>query len=171
MEKDQEIVIPTIPSWDDFYLNVAEHYSKRAQCLRRQYAAIIVDPKHKMISAGYNGSPRRVKSSVEKGFCYRLSQNIPSGSNYEICRSIHAEMNAIMRVGLEACHGATMYLFGWDVQKKEVCGTPPCLMCVKFIVQAEIAEVVMKTRDQGIKRMSLEFFMDKLNRDDFSYPY
>lgn len=171
MEKDLSIVIPTIPEWDDFYLNVAEHYSKRAQCLWRQYAAIIVDSKHKMISAGYNGSPRKVGSSVEKGFCYRLSKNIPTGSNYEICRSLHAEMNAIVRVGLEPCQGATMYLYGWDVQKKEVCGTPPCLMCVKFIVQAEIQEVVMRVQDGGVRRMPLRGLMDKLNQDDFTYPY
>jgi len=171
MGKDKSLVIPRIPDWDDFYLNVAEHYSKRAQCLRRQYAAIIVDPKHKMISAGYNGSPRKVRSSVEKGFCFRLQQKIPSGSNYEICRSLHAEMNAILRVGLEPCQGATMYLYGWDVQKKEVCGTPPCLMCVKFIVQAEIKEVVMRVPGDGVRKLSLEFFMDKLNSDNFTYPY
>lgn len=171
MGKDQAIVIPSIPDWDDFYLNVAEHYSKRAQCLRRQYAAIIVDPKRKMISAGYNGSPRKVRSSVEKGTCYRLERNIPTGSNYEVCRSIHAEMNAILRVGLEPCQGASMYLYGWDVQNKGVCGTPPCLMCVKFIVQAEIKEVVMRTPQNGIRRLSLEFLKDKLNADDFSYPY
>jgi len=171
MEKDSSLVIPKIPDWDDFYLNVAEHYSKRAQCLRRQYAAIIVDSKHKMISAGYNGPPRKVRSSVEKGFCFRLKQKIPSGSNYEICRSLHAEMNAILRVGLEPCQGATMYLYGWDVQKNEACGTPPCLMCVKFIVQAEIKEVVMRVPGAGVRRLSLEFFMDKLNSDNFTYPY
>ncbi len=170
MEKNQEIIIPKIPSWDEFYLNLAEHYSKRAQCLRRQYAAIIVDNKHKLISAGYNGAPRRVQSSVEKGFCYRLAKNIPTGSNYELCRSLHAEMNAILRVGLEVCKGTRMYLYGWDVQKQEVCGTPPCLMCVKFIVQAEIERVIMRTRE-GIRVITLEELMTKLNSDDFAYPY
>jgi len=170
MEKDNKIIIPGIPDWDDFYLNIAEHYSKRAQCLRRQYAAVIVDSRHKFISAGYNGAPRKVSSSVEKGVCYRLQKGIPTGSNYELCRSLHAEMNAILRVGLEACRGTTIYLYGWDVQKKALCGTPPCLMCVKFIVQAEIERVVMRTTD-GVRILTIQQLMDKLEKDDFSYPY
>ena len=177
MGKDnKKLIIPEIPSWDEFYLNLAEKYSHRAQCLRRQFAALIVDSKHKLVSAGYNGSPRRVKSSVEKGFCYRIEKGIPAGANYELCRSVHAEMNAIMRVGLEQCAGTTLYLYGWDVQEERICGTlphgnPPCLMCAKFIVQAEVKEVVMRLPDGGIRRMSLEELAGKLDRDDFSYPY
>jgi dCMP deaminase len=172
----KKLIIPHIPDWDEFYLKLAENYAKRAQCLRRQFAALIVDNKHKLVSSGYNGAPRSVKSSVEKGYCYRMEKNIPQGANYELCRSVHAEMNAIMRVGLDACAGATMYLYSWDVQEERVCGelpygNPPCLMCAKFIVQAGIKEVVMRLPGNRIRRITLRELTRKLDRDDFRYPY
>jgi dCMP deaminase len=171
-----EIIIPKTPDWDNFFLDIAEKYSKRAQCMRRQYAALIVNDRHRQISAGYNGAPRLCKSSLERGQCYRMERHIPTGSNYELCRSIHAEQNAIMQIGLEACKDKTLYLFGWDVQNNciagdRVLGSPPCLMCMKLIVQAEIKKVVFKLPTGRIRTIENSQMIDKINRDDFDYPY
>ena len=125
------------PSKTKYYLNIAKSVSERATCLRRRFGAIIV-VNDQVVSSGYCGAPRGVVDCLERGNCYRNEHNIPSGSNYELCRSVHAEMNAIInaaRAGV-GIYGGDMYIYGWDMEKEKVFSGLPCLMCQKMIVNA-----------------------------------
>ena len=82
--------------WDNYFLEIAHTVSKRSNCLRAQVGAVIVGQDKKIKATGYNGTPSKVLSCMEKGECYRIKNNIPSGTKYETCRSIHAEQNAII---------------------------------------------------------------------------
>lgn len=164
--------IPKRPSWDDFFLKIAADYSLRATCLRRQYGAVIVDDKKRIVSAGYCGAPRGVVNCIELGFCYREKNKIPTGERYEACMSVHAEENAILfaddKTRLE---GSKIYVACWDVQKQEPAFSPPCLLCAKKIVQVGIESVILLSKDKDIRKISVSDLKEKLSRGDFSYPY
>ncbi len=85
------------PSWDEYFLEIAEVVSHRASCFRNHVGAVIVQDKD-IISTGYNGAPAFQKNCLEIGWCYRDRHNIKSGTNLELCRSVgsHAESNAIV---------------------------------------------------------------------------
>lgn len=80
---------------ENYYLDIAETVLERSTCLRRCYGAIIVK-NDEIVSTGYNGAPRGRKNCMDLGYCTREAMNIPSGQRYELCRSVHAEMNAII---------------------------------------------------------------------------
>ena len=82
-------------SKDKYYLNIADAVLDRSTCLRRKYGAIIVK-NDEILSTGYNGAPRGRVNCSELGYCNREQLNIPSGQRYELCRSVHAEANAII---------------------------------------------------------------------------
>ena len=90
-----------IKSWIDYFLDMAKTCSSRSNCLRAQVGAIIVGQDKKIKATGYNGTPSGVESCYERGSCYRIDNNIPSGTCYETCRSIHAEQNAIIQAGIK----------------------------------------------------------------------
>ena len=79
----------------NYYLDIADTVCKRSTCLRRKYGAIIVR-NDEIISTGYNGAPRGRKNCDDLKFCLRESLSVPSGQRYELCRSVHAEANAII---------------------------------------------------------------------------
>ena len=97
-----------IKSWTDYFLDLAKTCSSRSNCLRAQVGAVIVGQDKKIKATGYNGTPSGVESCYERGECYRIKNNIPSGTCYETCRSIHAEQNAIIQAGQDRCTGASM---------------------------------------------------------------
>jgi dCMP deaminase len=130
----------TIAKWEDYFLQMAKTASARSNCIRAQVGAIIVGPDKTIKSTGYNGTPTKVESCYEKGFCYRLENNIKSGTMYETCRSIHAEQNAIIQAGLERCKGAEMYVYGHNFI---------CILCKRFIIQAQIETVYLKKDDNS----------------------
>ena len=101
-------------SKENYYLNIAQTVLERATCLRRVYGAIIVK-NDEIISTGYNGSPRGRKNSADMGFCTREAMQAPRGERYELCRSVHAEANAIISAARSECIGGTIYLAGGDV--------------------------------------------------------
>ena len=103
--------------WDLYFLEMAKTASKRSNCLRAQVGAIIVGDDKTIRATGYNGTPSKVESCMERNYCYRVQNNIPSGTRYETCRSIHAEQNAIIQAGLERCKNATMYIYGHNFAK------------------------------------------------------
>ena len=80
---------------ENYYLDIAETVLERSTCLRRCYGAIIVK-NDEIVSTGYNGAPRGRRNCGDLGYCTREAMNIPSGQRYELCRSVHAEMNAII---------------------------------------------------------------------------
>ncbi|MDD3150043.1 MAG: dCMP deaminase family protein [Candidatus Gastranaerophilales bacterium] len=129
-----------ILNWTEYFLEIAKTASKRSNCIRAQVGAVIVDNENKIKSTGYNGTPSGVISCLEKGSCYRLENNIESGTRYETCRSIHAEQNAIIQAGEERCRGAKMYLYGHDFI---------CILCKRFIIQAGITEVYLKKNENS----------------------
>jgi dCMP deaminase len=128
----------------NYYLNIAEAVLERSTCLRRQYGAIIV--KHdEIISTGYNGAPRGRRNCVDLGRCTREELKVPSGQRYELCRSVHAEANAIISASRNDMIGATLYLVGHDSQSGELLhGTTSCSMCRRQIINAGIERVVIR---------------------------
>ena len=94
---------------ENYYLDIAQTVLERSTCRRRLYGAIIVRA-DEIISTGYNGAPRGRKNCVDLGYCIRQQMHIPSGERYELCRSVHAEANAIISASRRDCIGATLYL-------------------------------------------------------------
>ncbi len=127
-----------IKPWDDYFLEIAKTCASRSNCLRAQVGAVIVGKDKKIKATGYNGTPSKVISCVELGCCYRMENNIESGTRYETCRSIHAEQNAIIQAGQDRCQGADMYIYGHNFI---------CILCQRFIVQAGIDKIYLKKDD------------------------
>lgn len=125
-----------------YYLSIAESVSERSTCIRRNYGAVIVKDDI-IVATGYNGSARGEVNCCDTGECYREQHGIPHGERYELCKAVHAEMNAIIQAGYEKTKGATLYLAGCDVTKKEKLDKPrPCKMCWRAIKNAGILKVI-----------------------------
>lgn len=133
----------------NYYLDIAETVSERSTCLRRHYGAIIVR-EDEIISTGYNGAPRGRKNCMDLGICKREELKIPSGERYELCRSVHAEANAIISAARRDCIGATMYLAGTNAKTGErLTDTTSCSMCRRMIINAGIETVISRIGDNG----------------------
>lgn len=119
------------PSWNEYFLEVADLVATRSTCLRRQVGAVLVKEK-RIISTGYNGAPRKLRHCTDIG-CLREEQSIPSGQRYELCRGVHAEQNAIINAAYYgiATQDAVMY-----------CTNQPCIICARMIINAGIVKVV-----------------------------
>jgi dCMP deaminase len=125
-----------------YYLNIAKEVSSRGTCLRRNYGAVIVK-NDEIISTGYTGAPRGRANCNAIGRCIRQERNVPSGERYEICRSVHAEMNAIISASRQDMIGATLYLYGWDVENNcEKKNPKPCTLCERMIINSGIKKVI-----------------------------
>ena len=131
-------------SKENYYLNIAQTVLERATCLRRVYGAIIVK-NDEIISTGYNGSPRGRKNCVDMGFCTREAMQVPRGERYELCRSVHAEANAIISASRRDMVGGTLYLVGKNAQTGEILGdATSCAMCRRQVINAGISKVVIR---------------------------
>ena len=104
---------------ENYYLDIAETVLERSTCMRRCYGAIIVK-NDEIVSTGYNGAPRGRKNCMDLGYCTREAMNVPSGERYELCRSVHAEMNAIISAARRDTLGATLYLAGREAKNGEL---------------------------------------------------
>ena len=133
----------------NYYLDIAETVAKRSTCLRKHYGAIIVK-NDCIVSTGYNGSPRGRKNCSDINFCLRDKLNIPRGERYEMCRSIHAEANAIISASREEMIGSTLYMACIDAKTGELAsGTSSCAMCKRQVINAGIEYVVIRdTHDE-----------------------
>lgn len=128
----------------NYYLDIADTVLNRSTCLRRKYGAIIV-LNDEIVSTGYNGAPRGRKNCIDLQFCMRESLNIPSGERYELCRSVHAEANAIISASRKSMIGATLYLAGRDSKTGNILNdATPCSMCRRLIINAGIKKVVCR---------------------------
>ncbi len=128
----------------NYYLDIAQAVSERGTCLRRNYGAIIVK-NDEIIATGYVGAPRGRKNCCDIGTCIRSELKIPRGERYELCRSVHAEANAIISAPRSAMIGADLYLACIDYPTgKLVAGTSPCSMCKRLIINAGIARVIVR---------------------------
>lgn len=132
-------------SKENYYLDIADTVCKRSTCLRRMYGAIIVR-NDEIISTGYNGAPRGRINCTDAGHCARVEQRIPSGERYELCRSVHAEANAIISASRRDMLGATLYLVGRDASTHELLtDATSCSMCRRQIINAGIAKVIIRS--------------------------
>lgn len=128
----------------NYYLDIAEAVSGRGTCLRRNYGAIIVK-NDEIISTGYVGAPRGRKNCCDMGKCVRTELNIPRGERYEVCRSVHAEANAIISASRDKMIGGTMYLVGKEVSDGSyIKNSNSCSMCKRMIINAGIKNVVIR---------------------------
>jgi len=141
-------------SKDDYYLGIADSVLNRSTCLRRKYGAIIVKA-DEIISTGYNGAPRGRKNCSDLGFCTREHLNIPSGERYELCRSVHAEQNAIISCSRRDMLGSKIYLVGRDAKTNELINAAPCTLCRRFILNAGIEQVICRTVDGGFETINV----------------
>ena len=131
-------------SKENYYLDIAETVLERATCLRRVYGAIIVK-NDEIISTGYNGAPRGRKNCVDMGFCTREAMQVPRGQRYELCRSVHAEANAIISAARRDTMGATIYMACKDPDSGELIpDSTSCSMCRRLIINAGIERVVIR---------------------------
>jgi dCMP deaminase len=128
------------PGWDEYFIDIAKAVSARATCLRRKYGAVITKD-NIIVSTGYNGAPSGMKDCLEAGKCTRKELQIPHGERYELCHSVHAEANAIIRASVDELRGATIYVSGQD-GKDDECHSEPCMMCKRMILNAKILRVI-----------------------------
>ncbi len=127
----------------NYYLEIARTVAMRGTCLRRKFGAIIVKD-DVIVSTGYAGAPRGRKNCCDLNFCLRDKMNIPRGERYELCRSVHAEANAIIAAPRDRMLGATLYLACVDPKTGEpVAGTCCCQMCKRLVINAGIEKVVV----------------------------
>lgn len=126
------------PSHDEYYLKIARAVSRRSTCLRRQYGAVIVN-NDEIIATGYNGAPRGCENCCDIGKCNREGHEHNDG-NYGDCRSVHAEMNALLSASRQEMIGSTLYLAGFE--NGQAIAAKPCPICERMIINAGIKEVV-----------------------------
>ena len=143
MEENKTAPISRI-SKQNYYLDIAQTVSERSTCLRRRFGAIIVK-NDVIVSTGYNGAPRGRKNCSDLAFCRREQMKIPRGERYELCRSVHAEANAIIAAPREQMLGAPLYLVGRDMSTGEIMrDANSCTMCKRMIINAGISQVIIR---------------------------
>ncbi len=129
---------------NNYYLDIAESILERSTCLRRHYGAVIVK-NDEIISTGYNGAPRGRANCTDLKKCVREENNVPSGEKYELCRSVHAEQNAIISASRKDLLDSTLYLTGKEAKSgKYTKYNRPCTMCTRFIINAGIKQLVIR---------------------------
>lgn len=135
----------------NYYLDLAEMVSQRCTCLRRHYGAVIVK-NDEVISTGYVGAPRGRKNCTDIGECVRKKMGVPRGERYELCRSVHAEANAIISASRDKMIGSSMYLTGIEVDTGNyIENASSCSMCKRLIINAGIEKVYIRDTKEGYR--------------------
>lgn len=151
---------------ENYYLDIAETVLERSTCLRRCYGAIIVR-NDEIVATGYNGAPRGRKNCVDLGYCTRDALGVPSGERYELCRSVHAEANAIISAARSEVLGGTLYLAGRDAKTGALLSdATSCSMCRRLIINAGILRVVIRNTKTKYSVVNAEDWI----REDDSLP-
>ena len=133
----------------NYYLDLARMVAQRSTCLRRHYGAVIVK-NDEVISTGYVGAPRGRKNCTDIGECVRVRMEIPRGERYELCRSVHAEANAIISASRDKMIGSALYLVGVEAGTGEyVKDSCSCSMCKRQIINAGIETVYIRDTEDG----------------------
>ena len=150
-------------SKENYYLDIAQTVLERATCLRRVYGAIIVK-NDEIISTGYNGAPRGRANCSDLGYCSREAMNIPRGQRYELCRSVHAEANAIISAERERMIGSSLYLSGREMKTGEyIKNSCCCSMCKRMVINAGIERVIVRENAEEFSIYNVE---DWITNDD-----
>jgi len=145
----------------NYYLDLAEMVSQRGTCLRKQYGAVIVK-NDEVVSTGYVGAPRGRANCIDLGYCIREKMQIPRGERYELCRSVHAEANAIISASRERMLGSAIYLTGIDLKDNGnyVKNANPCSMCKRMIINAGIETVYIRDDKDNYRRIAVQDWVD-----------
>lgn len=144
----------------NYYLDIAETVLERGTCIRRNYGSIIVK-NDEIISTGYTGSPRGRKNCIDLNSCIREKLNVPRGTHYELCRSVHSEANAIISASRRDMIGATLYLVGKDAKTKEyVENANSCSMCKRLIINSGISHVVIRDSKDMFREIDVNSWIE-----------
>ena len=147
----------------NYYLDIAVSVSERSTCLRRHYGCVIVK-NDEIISTGYNGAPRGRKNCDDLGFCYREQMDIPRGERYELCRSVHAEQNAIISASRNELIDADLYMVGINAKTGEIePKATSCMMCKRVVINSGIKRVIVREPDNKYTIYNVE---DWISDDD-----
>ncbi len=130
------------PQKRQYYLAIAEQVARRGTCLHRNFGAVIVND-DQIVSSGYTGAPRGARHCAQYGRCLREERGVKRGQQYELCRSVHAEMNAIIHAARRDMVGADLYLVGVTSRGAIEYGRWPCRLCKRLIVNAGIERVTV----------------------------
>ena len=167
------------PSKDEYYLDLAKSVCQRSTCAKVEIGAVIIR-QDQVVATGYCGAPRGAKSSHQHGFCLRKKLKIPSGQRYELCRSVHAEQNAIInaaRAGTSLIDG-DIYIYGKtqdeDQQTGQVLDAFPCFICKKMIINCGLKRVICSLKEGGCKIFEVsnwikEWQEQDIIEDEFQY--
>ena len=148
----------------NYYLDIAQTVAERGTCLRRRFGAVIVK-NDSIVSTGYAGAPRGRENCCDTGFCLREKYNIPAGERYELCRSVHAEANAIISASRDEMMDSTLYLACISPDSKEILsGTSPCSMRRRLIINAGIKTVIVRNTETEFS--TFDVFSDWVQTDD-----
>ena len=163
------------PDATDHFFNRARTAAERSTCLRRRIGAVIISHDRVELSSGYVGSPRGRKHCTEIGKCLRMELGIESGQNYELCRSVHAEQNAIInaaRVGVSIV-GGEMYISSERIsstyqddeeRSKKIYG--PCIICKKEIINTGLVKVHMREEGVGKRTYKIKGIIKMLDKEE-----
>jgi dCMP deaminase len=154
----------TRPSKEAYYLGIAENTARRSNCMSTSGGAIIVRD-DQIVSTGYIGAPRKVTDCMELGYCIRRKKGVPSGTGYEMCRSVHAEMNAIInaaRAGVSLL-GGDLYLWFGRRDGENVTPTEafPCMLCKKMMINAGLKRFIGSLPDGSYKVHKISDWVDE----------
>lgn len=145
---------------NNYYLNIAEVVATRGTCIRRNYGAVIVN-NDEIISTGYVGSPRGRKNCCDIGSCIREDLKVPRGERYELCRSVHAEQNAIISASRKDMIGASLYLVGlYYCDNSYVSNANPCSLCKKMIINAGISKVIIRDSKDKYREIDVSDYIE-----------
>lgn len=136
------------PDWDTYFMDIAHVVARRGNCIRRRVAAVVVKDR-RVVTTGYNGTPRGTKNCCDGG-CERCAGDVPSGVGLGECVCSHAEENAITQAAYHgtSLRGTVLY-----------CTLSPCLICAKMIINAGIEEVVYDQKYE-FSRQTRELFRE-----------
>lgn len=154
----------------NYYLDLAETVAQRGTCLRRRYGAIIVK-NDEVISTGYAGAPRGRKNCCDMGYCIRQELGVPRGERYELCRSVHAEANAIISASRDKMLDATLYLTGIENDGSYVANSCSCSMCKKMVINAGIKEVVIRDTKNDFRIIQVQEWIDNDDSENGTRGY
>ena len=126
-----------------------------------QTRAIAAVKNDEVISTGYVGAPRGRKNCCDLGTCIRQELNIPRGERYELCRSVHAEANAIISASRDKMLDATLYLSGREVSTGEfIKNSNSCSMCKRMIINAGIKKVIVRDSATEFREINVQDWVD-----------
>ena len=154
-------------SKENYYLDIAQTVLERATCLRRVYGAIIVK-NDEIISTGYNGAPRGRANCTDMGYCSREAMRVPRGERYELCRSVHAEANAIISASRRDMVGGTIYLVGRDARTGALLSdATSCSMCRRLVINSGLEKVVIRKTETEFEVVNVSEWVEE---DDLLVP-